>query len=323
MAFSKTVKEEIIRKNLYKKEPLSLLQGLFLSAGSLIISNGRLSFSLSSDSEDVINYTRQKLIDVFGQIDIQITKLVKNFKNKERFELSVVGDDNEKILRKLGILQEDEEGESHISEVCDKSFLKTNDTMLAFLTGVFLGTGTVSVPTETAEKRRYGYHFEIDFVSKNQADIALEIFSNFDIFPKLVERNDLYVIYLKNSDVICDALGLFGASKTILDLLNQRVSRDMNNATNRQINCISANIDKAVNAALKQMKAIEIIQNTIGLENLPETLNEAALLRLGNPESSLKDLLTLMENPVSKGALAQRFDKIIKLAEELGEDDAK
>lgn len=323
MSFSKTVKEEIIRKNLYKKEPLALLQGLFLSAGSLIISNGRLSFSLSSDSEDVINYARQKLIEVFGQIDIQITRLVKNFKNKERFELSVVGDDNEKILRKLGILQEDEDGEPHISEVCDKSFLKTNDTMLAFLTGVFLGTGTVSVPTETAEKRRYGYHFEIDFVSKNQADIALEIFSNFDVFPKLVERNDLYVIYLKNSDVICDALGLLGASKTILDLLNQRVSRDMNNATNRQINCISANIDKAVNAALKQMKAIEIIQNTIGIENLPETLNEAALLRLGNPESSLKDLLTLMENPVSKGALAQRFDKIIKLAEELGEDDAK
>ena len=323
MSFSKTVKEEIIKKNLYKKESLSLLQGLFLSAGSLIISNGRLSFSLSSDSEDVMNYTRQKLIDVFGQIDIQITKLVKNFKNKERFELSVVGDDNEKILKTLGILQEDEEGEPHISEVCDKSFLKTKDTMLAFLTGVFLGTGTVSVPTESTEKRRYGYHFEIDFVSKNQADIALEIFSNFDIFPKLVERNDLYVIYLKNSDIICDALGLFGASKTILDLLNQRVSRDMNNATNRQINCISANIDKAVNAALKQMKAIEVIQNTIGLENLPETLNEAALLRLGNPESSLKDLLLLMENPISKGALAQRFDKIIKLAEELGEEDAK
>ena len=97
----------------------------------------------------------------------------------------------------------------------------------------------------------------------------------------------------------------------------------MNNATNRQINCISANIDKAVNAALKQMKAIEVIQNTIGLENLPETLNEAALLRLANPESSLKDLLALMEKPVSKGALAQRFDKILKLAEELGEDNAK
>ena len=150
-----------------------------------------------------------------------------------------------------------------------------------------------------------------------------KLFSNFDIFPKIVERNEAYVIYLKNSDVICDTLGLFGASKTVLDLMNQRVSRDMNNATNRRINCISANIDKTVNASVKQLKAIETIQNTIGLENLPETLNEAALLRLGNPESSLKDLLSLMEHPVSKGALAQRFDKIIKLSEELGENDGK
>ena len=101
------------------------------------------------------------------------------------------------------------------------------------------------------------------------------------------------------------------------------MSRDVSNNTNRQINCISANIDKTVNAALKQLKAIEVIQNTIGLENLPDTLSEAALLRLGNPEASLKDLLSLMEVKVSKGALAQRFDKIIKLAEELGENDAK
>ncbi len=323
MSFSKTVKEEIIKKNLYKKHPRSLLQGLFLSAGSLVISNGSLSFSLSSDNEEVITYASQKLIEVFGEIDLQVSKLVKNFKNKERFELSVYGEHNDKILKGLGILTENADGEQEISETCDKSFLKSNDTSLAFLTGVFLGTGTISVPTETAEKRRYGYHFEIDFVSKEQADIALEIFSNFDIFPKLVERNDLYVIYLKNSDVICDALGLFGASKVILDLLNQRVSRDMNNTTNRQINCISANIDKAVNAALKQLKAIEVLQNTVGLENLPETLSEAALLRVSNPEASLKDLLSLMEKPVSKGALAQRFDKIIKLAEELGEEDAK
>lgn len=323
MSFSKTVKDEIIRKNLYKKEPLSILQGLFLSAGSLIISNGKLSFVVSTDSEEVTNYLKQKLSEVFGDVDVQIAKIVKNFKNKERFDLSVGEEFNDKILKELGIISVDELGETQISDVCDKSFLKSNDKMLAFLTGVFLGTGTISVPQETAEKRRYGYHFEIDVVSKDQASLIAEIFSNFDIFPKIVERNEMYVIYLKNSDIICDALGLFGASKTILDLMNQRVSRDMNNVTNRQINCINANIDKTVNASLKQMKAIEIIQNTIGLENLPDSLNEAALLRLSNPEASLKDLISIMETKISKGALAQRFDKIIKLAEELGENDGK
>ena len=71
------------------------------------------------------------------------------------------------------------------------------------------------------------------------------------------------------------------------------------------------------------MKAIEIIQNTIGIENLPEILSEAALARIANPEGSLKELLTALDNKISKGALAQRFDKIIKLAEELGDNDGQ
>ena len=323
MSFSRTVKEEIVKKNLYKKEPLALLQGLFLSAGSLIISNGKLSFVVSNDNELVINYVKQKLTEVFGDVNIQISSVVKNFKNKERFDLMVDEEYNDTILKKLGIVSFDENGDTQISDVCDKGFLKSNDTMLAFLTGVFLGTGSLSVPQETVGKRKYGYHFEIDVISKEQADLILEMFSNFDIFPKMVERNEAYVIYLKNSDTICDALGLFGASKVVLDLMNQRVSRDMNNITNRQINCIAANIGKTVNAAVKQMQAIEVIQNTIGIENLPDVLNEAALLRISNPEASLKDLISIMDVKVSKGALAQRFDKIIKLAEELGENDGK
>ena len=155
--------------------------------------------------------------------------------------------------------------------------------------------------------------------TKNQSDLVCEIFSNFDIFPKSVERGEEFIVYLKNSETICDALGLFGANKTVLDLMNKKVDRDMSNLMNRQVNCISANLDKTVNASIKQTKAIEVIQSTIGLENLPDTLCEAALLRLGNPEASLNDLLALMETKISKGALAQRFDKIIKLANELGD----
>ena len=184
-----------------------------------------------------------------------------------------------------------------------------------------MGSGCISIPAENAEKKKYGYHFEIEVVSKALADILAEIFSGFDIFPKIIERNEQYVLYIKNSETICDVLALFGASKFVLNIQNNKVSRDLNNSTNRQINCMTANIDKTVNAAIKQLKAIEIIQNTIGLENLPENLLEAALIRISNPEASLKDLCSLLENPVSKGALAQRFNKIIQISEELGEDN--
>ena len=322
MSFSKTVKEEIIKKNIFKKDTISLVQGLVLSSGSLVISRGELSFVVSNENEFVIEFLKQKLLELFEGAEIDVVKVVKNFKNKERFELSVSEEFNDVILRKLAITSVNADGELEISDVCDKSFMKSENSMLAFLAGVFLGSGSVSVPKETeGSKRKYGHHFEIDVTSKNQADIISEIMSNFDIFSKTVERNEIYVIYLKNSDVICDLLGLFGASKVVLDLMNERVSRDMNNMTNRQINCMTANIGKTVDAAVKQISAIEVIQNTIGIENLPEPLAEAALSRLANPEGSLSDLLQTLESKISKGALAQRFNKIIKLAEELGESN--
>lgn len=321
MAITKSVKQEIIKKNPFKKESLSLLQGMFLSCGNLIISNKNLSFSLSNEMQEVMLFAKSKLEELFLGIQVEIVQIVKNFKNKERFELSVSGDYNRQVLEKLGIVQFDSDEFVKILECADKSYMQNKDKMLAFFTGVFLGSGSLSVPCETSKIKRYGYHFEVSITNKVQADLISEILSNFDIFPKTIERNDAYVIYLKNSDTICDVLGLIGASKTVLDLLNARVSRDVSNNTNRQINCISANIDKAVNAGLKQLRSIEILQSTIGLENLPDTLCETALLRLANPEASLKDLLELMDEKISKGALAQRFDKINKMAEELGEND--
>lgn len=321
MAITKSVKQEIIKKNPFKKETLCLLQGLFLSCGDLIISNKSLSFSLSNEMQEVMLFAKSKLEELFSGVQVDIVQIVKNFKNKERFELSVSGDYNRQVLEKLGIVQFDVDESVKILECADKSYMQNKEKMMAFFAGVFLGSGSLSVPCETKQTKRYGYHFEVSITNKAQADIIAEILSNFDIFPKTIERNDVYVIYLKNSDTICDVLGLLGASKTVLDLLNERVSRDVSNNTNRQINCISANIDKAVNAGLKQLRSIEIIQSTIGLENLPDTLCETALLRLANPEASLKDLLELMDEKISKGALAQRFEKINRMAEELGENN--
>ncbi|MBE5755796.1 MAG: DNA-binding protein WhiA [Clostridia bacterium] len=317
MAITSDVKLEIIKKNLYKKEMKSLLQGFFVSAGSLILSSGHISFVVSSDLEEVINFVHKNLTAIYPDYDFNLAKVVRSFKNKEKFEISSM-EYGEKVLKDLGIVFEDKEGMTQISDVCDKAYLKNETTMKAFLTGLFLGTGSLSVPNAAA-KKQYGYHFEINVETRNQVDLIAEIFSNFDIFPKVVERGEELIVYLKDSETICDVLGLFGANKIVLDVMNTKVDRDMNNMMNRQVNCISANLDKTINASLKQIKAIEVIRDTIGIESLPDTLCEAALLRLSNPEASLSDLLNLMETKISKGALAQRFDKIIKLSEELGD----
>ncbi len=318
MSFSNQVKNEIIKKNLFKNEKKALLQGLFLACGSLLISGGELSVVLSCENENIIEFVKNKLSEYFENVEIEIVSVMKNFKNKTRFELSVDKVSNMKVLKELGIVSF-ANGEMNISDVCDKSYFKSQNSSLAFLTGVFLGVGSISVPQENMKK--YGYHFEIATNSKNQADVLAEVMSGFDIFPKVVERNEQFVLYLKNSETICDLLAIMGASKVVLDLENNKVSRILNNATNRQINCMTANIGKTVDAALKQLAAIEIIQNTTGLESLPEGLLEASLLRLANPEMSLAELCKLLEKPISKGALAQRFNKIIQISEELGEDN--
>ena len=318
MSFSRDIKIEIIKKNPYKAQEKSVLQGVFLSCGNLILSKDGVKFSLASDYEEVISFCQTILEQRYSDSSFNVSKVVRSFKNKERVELLAI-DKGEEILKDLGILFVDVNGLMTISEVCDKSFLKNEMEMKAFLTGLFLGSGSISVPSENSKKKTYGYHFEVNLQTKTQADLVSEIFSNFDIFPKTVERGEEFIVYLKNSEIICDVLGILGANKTVLDLMNKKVNRDMSNLMNRQINCISANLDKTVNASLKQMKAIEIIQNTIGLENLPESLCETALLRLGNPEASLNDLISLMETKISKGALAQRFEKLIKLSNELGD----
>ncbi len=322
MSFSQKVKDEILKKSMTKIDARAALQGLLVTCGSLIISDGSLAFSVSNENENVILFAKQKIAKFSDVSSIKISKIALSFKQKEKFELSVDGQAATKILTELGFVRFSHGGIEIIS-TGDKSFLKSEPQMLGFLIGVFLGGGTVSVPSDENQKRHYGYHFEVVLEQENQADLILEMFSNFDIFPKKIQRNEQYVIYLKSSEAIFDVLTLFGSSKAVLSLLADKVERDVMNTTNRQMNCYTANMDKTVNAAVNQVKAIEVLQNTIGLENLPDTLSEAALARLANPESSLSDLLKVLNNKISKGALAQRFKRIIELAAELGDDDDK
>ena len=90
--------------------------------------------------------------------------------------------------------------------------------------------------------------------------------------------------------------------------------KDVRNTINRRVNCDSANADKVVNAAQEQLEALRRIEREIGIENLPENLQEAALLRIANPEASLADLAMLSDPPVSKSGLSHRLRKLMEIA---------
>ena len=76
-------------------------------------------------------------------------------------------------------------------------------------------------------------------------------------------------------------------------------------------------IDKTLKAAEKQLSWIRKIQETKGLAFLPDKLREVAVLRLENPEATLQELADMMDPPMKKSGLNNRFRKIEELAGKL------
>lgn len=87
-----------------------------------------------------------------------------------------------------------------------------------------------------------------------------------------------------------DSLNIMEAYVSLMKLENVRILKEMRNSVNRKVNCETANISKTVNAAVKQIEDIRLIQKMRGLDDLPAQLREMALLRLEYPDAPLKEL---------------------------------
>ena len=140
-----------------------------------------------------------------------------------------------------------------------------------------------------------------------------------DVAAKLVTRKNLFILYVKDANEVSDVLALMGAYNAVLDLQNEMALRTLRNKINRQTNCMSANINKMVTASIKQNDAISKIITNIGLEELPQDLQNIALLRMANPEESLDELVKLATFPITKSGLSYRLNKIIKIADKIKE----
>ena len=61
-------------------------------------------------------------------------------------------------------------------------------------------------------------------------------------------------------------------SQAMLKFEDVRIIRDMRNSVNRIVNCETANLNKTIGAAIRQVENIKFIDNAIGLDQLPEKL---------------------------------------------------
>ena len=180
----------------------------------------------------------------------------------------------------------------------------------AFIRGAFLACGSVSNPQKA-------YHFEIVCAAEAKAMQLRDIINSFDLDAKIVKRKKAYVVYLKEGTQIVDVLNVMEAHVALLELENVRIVKEMRNSVNRKVNCETANINKTVSAAVRQMEDIKYIRDTVGFDKLPEGLKDVALTRLENPDATLKELGGLLKDPVGKSGVNHRLRKLSEIAVKL------
>lgn len=134
------------------------------------------------------------------------------------------------------------------------------------------------------------YHLEILFKSKKKADELRDIITNFGIDIKSTKKGTDHMLYLKEGEEISSFLALMGAAKAVLKFEEIRVIKETRNNINRLVNCETANLNKTINAAVKQIEDIKKLKKNKKFESLPENLKELAKIRLENPDSSYEEL---------------------------------
>ena len=190
------------------------------------------------------------------------------------------------------------------------ALLEEDCCRIAFLRGAFLSGGSVTDP----EKR---YHLELSTSHVQASREVSALMQEMGFLPRSVMRGGSAVIYFKQSEHIEDILTTLGAPVAATEIMTAKVDKEIRNGANRAMNCDMANVNKTLDAVAAQQEAIGKLKETGRLEQLPDKIQQTALLRLQNPELSLVQLAALFDPPISKSCLNHRIRKIMEEARKL------
>lgn len=290
MSFSKNIKEELSKtSNLANKELVKAELIGYLITNNIDIKNNKIKYS--TESEYNIN---------------RFAKLLNNV-NVSKYEIDIQGKTFSILIKEninldeISIVDSKIELNDSIKKFCNNEVLEK-----ALIRGSFLGSGSINNPEKI-------YHLEVIYSSKKNVDYVIDVLKKYDINMKKLNST----AYLKDGEEISKFLAFIGANSAVLKFEEIRVIRDMRNNVNRLVNCETANLNKTINAALKQIEDIKFIKNMKKFNELPENVQEVANLRLENPDISLIELGKMLKNPVGKSGVNYRLKVISNFVEEL------
>ena len=307
MSFSGMVKEELSRQIGTGLHCRIAETAALLSACGKITAEGTLRFQTENESVLRKYFTLlQKTFNIKTEISVRENNHLK--KGTVYFIELSDSEQVQAVLQSTKLKRDGENGET--LSFCNALVTQQSCCKRAFIRGAFLASGSISDP-------RKSYHFEVVCQDEKKAKQLQEIIRSFQVDAKIVLRKKSYVVYVKEGAQIVDMLAVMEANVALMDLENIRILKEMRNSVNRKVNCETANINKTVNAAVKQMEDIKLIQRTIGFESLNEGLAQIAELRLQYPESTLKELGLMLVPQVGKSGVNHRLRKLSEIADEL------
>lgn len=311
MSFSLKVKNEVCRNGeLSKAETIAQLSAIMKSSGTIGFGfNRAVTFKVITENPAIARWIFKSLKDSF---DIHSKLLVKksNSLKKNNIYMVLIPEDVDVrgLLEQLGIVER--EGLFNINYGIPDDIISDEESRRAYIRGAFLGGGSISNPEKT-------YHLEFVTHDYDYATALSKLINSYKLNSKVIQRKNSFVIYLKEGEQIVDLLNIIGAHSALLELENIRIMKEMRNNVNRIVNCETANLSKTVNAAVRQVESIKLIESEIGLDRLPKNLKEVARLRLAYPDESLKELGAMLNPPVGKSGINHRLRRIEKIADEL------
>lgn len=213
----------------------------------------------------------------------------------------------EEILKELSITTEGFQFHPDI----DKNLIKKPCCKRAYLRGAFLAGGSVNNPEGSS------YHLEIASLYEEHCQALVDLANKFQLNARFIERKKGFVLYIKEGEKIIEFLSIIGAHQALFKFEDVRIMRDMRNSVNRIVNCETANLNKTIGAAVRQIDNIKLLEKEVGLHNLPDKLREVAEIRLQHPDMNLKEVGDLLKGQVSKSGVNHRLRKLDEWAEKI------
>ena len=302
MSFTSIVKNELSKLELTKIEAISELSAILKNNGDIDKKNIVVMTENSSVARHIFNIIKS----IYKETPRIIVRKGYNYNKNYTYILEIKDENN--------VIKEDLSLNSNIPN----DYILGDDLLTRiYLRGIFIACGSINDP----KKSRYHLEFTVD--NLEYAEFVRDKLNIYDLNSKIINRDNRFMIYIKEAEKIGDFLRMINAIQALLYFEDIRIYRDHKNMTNRLNNCEQANVDKIIGTASNQVKDIELIENIGGMDLLDDKVKIAAKYRMKYKEASLVELSNIISIetgvPITKSGLHHRFTKIKELANRIRE----